>query len=168
MTCQLSQRKVYQIWPSAMRAGHQQIPLRSIRSKGTRISFEITVLARKTSTTLASRKRLNMFQRRIYHGLRELPRPRTEAYSRSLTPFVKPSPQARLSTSSSNPALSQPKRPNPLQNQEIPIARFSELGASRTVKVVVIIALTIGGTLETIFWSKVLWRKFVGGGEEEK
>jgi len=53
------------------------------------------------------------------------------------------------------------------QHQEIPIAKFSELGASRTVKIVVIVALTIGGTMETIFWTKVIWRKFFGG-EEEK
>ena len=51
------------------------------------------------------------------------------------------------------------------QNPEIPTAKFSELGASRTVKIVVIIALTIGGTMETIFWTKVIWEKYFGGAE---
>ncbi|KAH8587456.1 hypothetical protein B0O99DRAFT_481996, partial [Bisporella sp. PMI_857] len=39
-------------------------------------------------------------------------------------------------------------------------AKFSELGATKTVKVVVIICLCIAGTMETIFWTRVLWEKF--------
>jgi len=58
-----------------------------------------------------------------------------------------------------------PAKP-PNQNQEMPMAKFSELGASRTVKIVVIIVLTIGGTLETIFWAKIIWRKFFREKEE--
>lgn len=53
------------------------------------------------------------------------------------------------------------------QYEEIKAAKFSELGASRTVKIVVIIAVVIGGTMETIFWTKVLWAKFFGAAEEK-
>lgn len=45
---------------------------------------------------------------------------------------------------------------------------LKELGANRTVKIVVIIALTIGGTAETIFWAKMLWAKFGPGEKEEE
>ncbi len=41
---------------------------------------------------------------------------------------------------------------------------FKELGATRTVKIVAIIALCIIGTAETVFWVQVGWRKFFGGG----
>jgi hypothetical protein len=37
---------------------------------------------------------------------------------------------------------------------------FKDLGANRTVKIVVITVLMIFGTLESIFWVKVLWAKF--------
>lgn len=43
---------------------------------------------------------------------------------------------------------------------EIPTASFGELGASKTVKIVVIVVLSIFGTMESIFWIKVLWAKF--------
>jgi hypothetical protein len=40
-------------------------------------------------------------------------------------------------------------------------------GISRPAKIVVIVALTIGGTMETIFWAKVLWAKFGPEVEDE-
>lgn len=46
---------------------------------------------------------------------------------------------------------------------------FKDLGANRTVKVVVISVLMVFGTLESIFWIKFLWAKFGPSptGEEE-
>jgi hypothetical protein len=41
-----------------------------------------------------------------------------------------------------------------------PSLSFAGLGASRAAKVTVLIALGVVGTLETIFWTKALWRYF--------
>lgn len=40
--------------------------------------------------------------------------------------------------------------------------------ASRTTKVIVIIGLCIAGGAETVFWIRVLWRKFVSNNEHDK
>lgn len=51
---------------------------------------------------------------------------------------------------------------------EPPKMSFSDLGASRPVKVVVIVALAIVGTMESIFWMRVLWEKFGPAPKEEQ
>lgn len=51
---------------------------------------------------------------------------------------------------------------------EPPKASFRDLGASRTVKVVVIVALMVFGTMESIFWMRVLWEKFGSSPTEEQ
>ncbi|KAI5924295.1 hypothetical protein F4810DRAFT_135149 [Camillea tinctor] len=43
---------------------------------------------------------------------------------------------------------------------------FKSLGMTRGVKAVVYTALGIFGTMETIFWTKVLWRWWTGKGED--
>lgn len=48
----------------------------------------------------------------------------------------------------------------PLHEQYYPSTRFSELGASRPVKVIVISVLVVLGTLESVFWTKTLWAYF--------
>jgi hypothetical protein len=58
------------------------------------------------------------------------------------------------------------KKPS-LEHQSLPIAKFSELGASRTVKLFVIAVLVVFGTMETIFWINVLWAKY-GSASKEK
>ncbi|CZR69993.1 uncharacterized protein PAC_19894 [Phialocephala subalpina] len=56
---------------------------------------------------------------------------------------------------------SQNKSPNDNKNNKsLPSASFKDLGASRTVKIVVFSFLAVAGTLETITWSKLLWAKF--------
>ncbi|KAE8440700.1 hypothetical protein EG329_006786 [Mollisiaceae sp. DMI_Dod_QoI] len=49
---------------------------------------------------------------------------------------------------------------DPSKNPSIPSASFKDLGASRTVKIVVVTFLAIAGTMETIAWTKFLWMKF--------
>jgi hypothetical protein len=41
-----------------------------------------------------------------------------------------------------------------------PLATLDKLGATRTVKVVIIIFISILGTMETIFWFNAAWRYF--------
>jgi hypothetical protein len=44
---------------------------------------------------------------------------------------------------------------------------FENLGTNRTTKVVVIVCLTVAGTIESIFWVKVLWAKISPSPKEE-
>jgi hypothetical protein len=51
-------------------------------------------------------------------------------------------------------------------------ASFKDLGANRTVKIVVYSFLGVVATLESVAWTKLLWGKFgpgpkEGGGKEE-
>jgi len=59
-------------------------------------------------------------------------------------------------------------KPTPNQNSQDPFpkANFKDLGANRTVKVVVIASLAVIATAETIAWTKFLWGKF--GPKSEK
>lgn len=63
--------------------------------------------------------------------------------------------QSRRTASSQN---------NPQNNnnnsQQLPSANFKDLGATRTVKIIVISFLSVIATLETITWTKLLWAKF--------
>ncbi|KIV78878.1 hypothetical protein PV11_06483 [Exophiala sideris] len=54
--------------------------------------------------------------------------------------------------------------PKPLRADDSPYPPFSfaGLGASRTVKITVLIALGIIGTAETVFYVKALWHYFSG------
>lgn len=45
-------------------------------------------------------------------------------------------------------------------NPDMPTARFSELGATRTVRVVVIVVVSVLATIETVFWLRVGWARF--------
>ncbi len=60
------------------------------------------------------------------------------------------------------PASDLPSKPS------FPAASFKDLGASRTVKVVVIVCLWIIGTMESITWGRLLWAKFSPSVEEGK
>ncbi|KAK0099469.1 hypothetical protein ONS96_008306 [Cadophora gregata f. sp. sojae] len=55
---------------------------------------------------------------------------------------------------------SSPSKPPLPPNPSFGAASFKELGATRTVEVVVYIAIGIMGTVETFTWSKFLWAKF--------
>ncbi|KAK5955479.1 hypothetical protein OHC33_003117 [Knufia fluminis] len=69
---------------------------------------------------------------------------------------------------SSHPSQPKQNPSNPSSDTKATLVNFKDLGATRTVKIVVIIALCIMGTAETIFWAQVLWRKFFGGGEQKE
>ncbi|KAJ6264446.1 hypothetical protein Dda_0592 [Drechslerella dactyloides] len=62
-----------------------------------------------------------------------------------------------------------PQRHNPQEvSHEMPKINWKELGASRTVKIVLIIALSIIGTMETIFYFKLFMRRFFPDKEVEE
>jgi len=48
----------------------------------------------------------------------------------------------------------------------MPAFSFKGLGASRAVKITVLVCLSILGTMESVFWFKVLWAKFYSGVQE--
>lgn len=56
---------------------------------------------------------------------------------------------------------------SPSENPSYPAFSFEGLGANRTVKYVVIGALSVLGTIESIFWAKTLQAKFWPSTEEE-
>ncbi|KAF2490076.1 hypothetical protein BU16DRAFT_531416 [Lophium mytilinum] len=66
----------------------------------------------------------------------------------------------RAKFSTTKPTSDTDSKPPKLKNPSFGGASLKELGANRTVRIVVIIALTIAGTAESIFWAKVLWAKF--------
>lgn len=68
-----------------------------------------------------------------------------------------------------SPASKEPLRPasETPQSSSIPSASFKDLGATKTVKIVVIVFLSICGTLETIGWYKFLMAKYYGSGAED-
>ncbi|PVH74844.1 hypothetical protein DL98DRAFT_519000 [Cadophora sp. DSE1049] len=78
--------------------------------------------------------------------------PSLSQFSRSSKPL---STYLRLHTQNSSPS-----KPSPPPNPSFGAASFKELGATRTVKIVVYIAVVIIGTAETFTWSKFLWAKF--------
>ena len=51
-------------------------------------------------------------------------------------------------------------------NHSHPTSSLRELGANRTVKIVVVGCISVLATIESIFWAKVAWAKF--GPEKEK
>ena len=50
----------------------------------------------------------------------------------------------------------------------MPQISFKDLGMSRNVKIFVYLVIGVLGTMETVFWTKAIWRWFKGGQEEEK
>lgn len=67
------------------------------------------------------------------------------------------------------PVDSYPKQsPRPADRETMKAAKFSELGATRTVKIVVIVVVSILGTMETIFYAKLGWRWWKGESVEER
>ena len=71
------------------------------------------------------------------------------------------SQRAAFSTSKNDKPQKTPPSPgNPSSgNPSYPAFSFEGLGANRTIKVTVIACLTVVGTIESIFWAKVLWAK---------
>jgi hypothetical protein len=48
----------------------------------------------------------------------------------------------------------------PVENPSFPAFKLSDLGANRAVKYTVYAVLGVLGTMETIFWTKAIWRYF--------
>ncbi|KAF4550623.1 Hypothetical protein D9617_16g014110 [Elsinoe fawcettii] len=63
------------------------------------------------------------------------------------------------------PAESKAKKDKDFRS-EIPKFNFKDLGANRTVKIVVIVALTIAGTAETVTWVRLIGRWWRGRQEK--
>src|SRR6201746_620333 len=95
---------------------------------------------------------------RLRASSRQLCRPPQKPTNTSATK-VRSLSTTKRNGSSSIKTGSDKKRPFDDQ-VEPPKISFSALGASRPVKVVVIAALAIVGTMESIFWMRVLWEKF--------
>ncbi|KAF7852716.1 hypothetical protein EAF04_010910 [Stromatinia cepivora] len=75
---------------------------------------------------------------------------------------------AEHKSNTSTPPKEKSAKTNLKENQNPSIGlNFKDLGATKTVKWVVIVAISIVGTMETIFWTKVLMVK-LGWGKEEK
>ncbi|KAI5806046.1 hypothetical protein EDC01DRAFT_777935 [Geopyxis carbonaria] len=53
-----------------------------------------------------------------------------------------------------------PPQENETENPSYPTFTLKGLGANRTVKVVVVAALTVMATAETVFWGRVVWGKW--------
>jgi hypothetical protein len=76
-----------------------------------------------------------------------------------IRPFSERSSQFQHQNSRSE--IHKTARPHANPEDPHPSFSFADLGATRTVKITVLVALSIFGTLETIFWAKALWRYFV-------
>src|SRR4051794_9505753 len=85
---------------------------------------------------------------------RSFPSPATQKYR--ARPLANPIQDSRSQSVTRRQLGTQNENPNP----QLPKFSFKELGASRTVKYVVIVALTIGGTMESIFWIQMIRAKF--------
>jgi hypothetical protein len=100
--------------------------------------------ARKYPTSTLSLERQSAF----YSQRASLSTGRKDAFPKE--PLLKP---ASSTSQSQNPAYS--------------AFSFENLGANRTTKVVVIVCLTVAGTIESILWVKVLWAKISPSPKEE-
>lgn len=56
----------------------------------------------------------------------------------------------------------------PSSEPSYPAFSLRDLGANRATKITVLVCLSILGTMETIFYAKMLWAKMGWGGEEGK
>ncbi|KAM3075797.1 hypothetical protein ACMFMG_007924 [Clarireedia jacksonii] len=112
-----------------------------------------------------------------------IPRSRTHIPRTTISQFFVSSPRSRSRSFTTFKALRNPRlepQPQPKSKPKssenpgpMPTAGFKDLGATRTVKIVVITCLSIAGTMESIFWFKMLWAKYgpvgdVEAGIEEK
>ncbi|CAD6447244.1 67fcacfb-ca97-4c64-a1ca-a8ff03ca7678 [Sclerotinia trifoliorum] len=79
-----------------------------------------------------------------------------------------PQRYAEHKSNMSAPPKAKPAKSKLKENQNPSIERnFQDLGATKMVKWVVVVALSIAGTMKTIFWTKVLMAK-LGWGKGER
>lgn len=65
------------------------------------------------------------------------------------------------------PAPASPRRKlDTPENPSYPSFSLEGLGANRSVKIVLIVCLTVLGTMESIFWARAIWEWMKGTGEE--
>jgi len=78
------------------------------------------------------------------------------------------SQRAAFSTSKTDKPQTPPSPGSPSSgNPSYPAFSFEGLDANRTIKATVIACLTVVGTIESIFWAKVLWAKMSKSSEEK-
>ena len=46
--------------------------------------------------------------------------------------------------------------------------RLTELGANRPIRIVILVAFLILGTMESIFWMNVIWRNYFASNEQDE
>jgi hypothetical protein len=89
-----------------------------------------------------------------------------------ICPFTQHQPLHRVIPPSTRPFSSQkPIDPVSTSPKKRPFgSALDDLGATRTMKVVIIVFISIAATVESIAWAKLLWYKFSssgGDGEDE-
>ncbi|KAF2843211.1 hypothetical protein M501DRAFT_994067 [Patellaria atrata CBS 101060] len=94
--------------------------------------------------------------RELSHATSIAPHPRVSSFINPLSTFRR---AAYSSVKDSGPVKrSARKEEQTSGNPELPSFSFKDLGATKTVRYVVIVAIAIGATIESIFWVKVGWR----------
>ncbi|KAF2177660.1 hypothetical protein K469DRAFT_719583 [Zopfia rhizophila CBS 207.26] len=89
------------------------------------------------------------------------------AFSRTfsrLSQNQKESPQTREASHSQR----QKSQTTPSENPSIPAFNLKDLGASRPIYYGIIVVLSILGTIESVFWIKVIWAKFFTPEEDDR
>ncbi|KAF3920048.1 hypothetical protein ABW21_db0207655 [Orbilia brochopaga] len=96
-------------------------------------------------------------------GLPRYAHVRTLGTPKPLSVTIRSSPQRSFSSQKG------PQKQNPQEvSHEMPKISWKELGASKPIKIVLIIALSIVGTMETIFYVKLFMRRFFPSKEAEE
>jgi hypothetical protein len=89
--------------------------------------------------------------------------PQTQVHTSILPRFIR-RPVHSQHQHQNHPSASQSQKTSPSEsstNPALPSLNLTDLGATRTVKIVVLLALVVFGTMETVFYAKALWRYFV-------
>lgn len=131
---------------------------RSVQSSRPQIISNSDRHSRKQVNPLPSTMRPSIHHQVPFH-LRYRPSIYSSPPKRSIMPTIN---RASFSQKPDKPASDSPRNPS------LKAVSFKDLGASCTVKVVVIVCLSIIGTMESITWGSLLWAKFTLSAEEGK
>ena len=126
------------------------------------MSLRRTRISAVTTTTTNMIRTAMLPVRSTIHGSRSVPL--LSKMQKKSDTSVAQDTQHRSTVRSFSTALPRPSE-HQKQSNQAQSSTGSDListirGASRTTKIIVIVALSIAGTAETIFWAKVLWRRF--------
>jgi hypothetical protein len=129
-------------------------------------------LSSATLRRLLSSRSLRRTHDPSQHGIPAIPAILARKQKPSARPFTRSSQLASQQLpKSQGPPPGRPSQASPNGNPSLPAFSFQGLGMSRTTKTVVLVAIGILGTVETVFWFKAGYRYFFpqvesgGGGE---